>query len=125
MTTSVENVSVTCWAVQVRLTNYSQPTVKALQQQPAHFFCSSIFPALQRAAVPYLLPGTHLPLPCRVVDRRGAVVHTDGEKRGVSLREVEAGDAAVGADRALRVLGVANLISTRGKPIGMMGEVLL
>ena len=56
---------------------------------------------------------THLSLPRRVVDGDRPVVHAHGEQSGVSLREVQAGHPAVGADRALRVLGVANLTSTR------------
>lgn len=58
-----------------------------------------------------VLNDTNLALPCSVVDRDCAVVHTDSEQGRVPLREVQASDAAVGAYRALRVLGVADLIA--------------
>lgn len=52
----------------------------------------------------------HLALPRSIVYRDGAVVHTDGKQGRVSLGKVETSDAAVGTDRTLRVLGVADLI---------------
>jgi len=66
-------------------------------------------PQCTRLPVSRTLRAAYLALSGRVVDRGRPVVHADGEQGRVPLGKVQAGHAAVGMDRPLRVLGVAHL----------------